>query len=212
MITLLEIPIQIIIMNQTCSAYLARYPWFVVAWLRSISNVHVSLLHSRRFSYFIKPNFWTQKNTIKPLNQSFACIPSFSTSSILVVYWPIVQIGHVFLQIDLILSKNYKSNLNCKMIQREALTHSTVRVFRYDGISLMHGFPIIVRTLSSGICDNIFTIKTSSMRLWDKSKTDRFLHSISCSRPSIELSKLCEMFKVFNCGKMVEPQFSMLFM
>lgn len=85
-------------------------------------------------------------------------------------------------------------------------------VFRYDGISLITGFPVNVNTLSSGICDRIFTIRILSIRLYDKSKTDNLLHLINVSRHSIEFNKLCDTFNVFNSGNLDESQFSMHFM
>lgn len=95
---------------------------------------------------------------------------------------------------------------------RKPLTHSMVNVFRYEGISLTTGLPVSVSTLSSGICDKIFTINTSSMRLCDKSNTDNVLHCINSSNPSIARNELCERLNVFSCGRILELQFSIFLM
>lgn len=82
-------------------------------------------------------------------------------------------------------------------------------VFLYDGISLITGLPVNVKTLNSGISDTIFTIKMVLIRLYDKSKTDNILHSANAFQFSIECNKLCDRFNEFNSGRTDESQFSM---
>lgn len=85
-----------------------------------------------------------------------------------------------------------------------------INVLRYDGISLTTGFPINVSTLNSGISANIFTINISSIRLWDKSKIETVLHSISVLMLSYVLNELCDKFNVFKTGSTLESQFSIV--
>lgn len=87
-----------------------------------------------------------------------------------------------------------------------------MRVLRYDGIAFTTGFPISVNTLSSGICDNIFTITISSIRLFDRSKMDNVLQLIKSSMLSTDVNELFAKLRVFSAGKMLESQFSMKFM
>lgn len=86
-----------------------------------------------------------------------------------------------------------------------------ISVFLYDGISLITGLPVNVKTLNSGISDKVFTIKMSSIRLYDKSRTDIILHFVNAFQFSIECNKLCDRYNEFNSGRTDESQFSMDF-
>lgn len=93
-------------------------------------------------------------------------------------------------------------------IMERMLTHSTMSVFRYDGIALTTGLPVKINTLSSGICANVFTINMSSMRLFDRSSTDTVLQSASACSESSELRKLFARFSEVRHGRIDVSQLS----
>lgn len=90
-------------------------------------------------------------------------------------------------------------------------THSMISVFLYDGISLITGLPVNVKTLNSGISDIVFTINMSSIRLYDKSKMESLLHLVNAFKFSIDCNKLCDRHNEFNSGRTDESQLSMDF-
>lgn len=185
-------------------------------------------INQNRIWFIQKMNIFQHKFKVK---RSLPLIPCFSTSSIFIKNGPTIQIGQVFLQNLIKLANNCKyCTQNCGWLHKRykiamcaqlfcihtvkiwnTLTHSTVNVFRYEGISLTTGLPVIVNTLSSGICAKIFTIRTSWMRLCDRSNTESALQLVNSCNPSMELSELCDKFNVFKCGNIVELQFSMHF-